>query len=118
MQRKRALDAHAEGLLANRESLARTRSLALDDGAFEDLRTAPVALDHLEVDLHAIARLKVGNLAQLGLLEAVDDSTHCKKKARRPGRPHARRAMVAKGSERPGAENAQGASVARAPLCQ
>src|SRR3954447_18399855 len=118
MQRKRALDADAEGLLSNREGLAHARALTLDDGAFEDLRTAPVALDDLEVNLHAIARLKVGNLAQLGPLEAVDDSAHCKKKARRPRRPHARRAMVAKGSDRTGARNGPPASAPRLPLGQ
>src|SRR5450759_4455803 len=56
MQGKHALHANAEGLLANREGLAGAVALALDDHALEDLHAAASALDHLEVDLHAVAR--------------------------------------------------------------
>src|SRR5262245_59505779 len=76
MQRERALDANAEGLLADREGLAHPLALAIDDHAFEDLRAAPRALDDLEVDLDAVTRLEAGNAAQLCALERVDNGAH------------------------------------------
>jgi hypothetical protein len=78
MQGERALNTDAEGLLADREGLAHSFALALDDDAFEDLRAAPRALDDLEVDLYAIAGLEAGDAAQLGALEGVDYSAHSK----------------------------------------
>src|SRR3954465_13350891 len=71
-----ALDADAEGLLADREGLAHAFTLALDDHALEDLRAAPRALDDLEVDLDAVSGLEAGDAAQLGALEGVDDGAH------------------------------------------
>ena len=56
VERERALDADAEGLLADREGLAHPLALALDHDALEDLRTAARALDDLEVDLDAVTR--------------------------------------------------------------
>ena len=77
VQRERPLDADAEGLLADRERLARARALALEDDALEDLGAAAVALDHLEVDAHAIARVEAGKtLPQLAPLDAVDHAAH------------------------------------------
>jgi hypothetical protein len=58
-------------------------SLALDHHALEDLRTTTRALDDLEVDTDAIARLEAGDAAQLGALKGFDDSAHGKEKARR-----------------------------------
>src|SRR3954462_9667213 len=77
-----ALDADAEGLLADREGLAHALTLALDDHALEDLRAAPRALDDLEVDLDAISGLEAGDAAQLRALEGVDDGAHGVGKAR------------------------------------
>jgi hypothetical protein len=57
---ERALDADAEGLLADGEGLAHALALALDDDALEDLRAAAGALDDLEVDLDAVPGLKRG----------------------------------------------------------
>src|SRR3954454_12484472 len=71
-----ALDADAEGLLAHGEGLADPLALALDDHAFEDLRTTPRALDDLEVDLDAVPGLKAGEAAQLRALERVDCGAH------------------------------------------
>ncbi len=76
VHREHALDADAEGLLAHRERLARTVALALDDDALEDLHAAARALDHLEVDLHAVAGREVGNAAQLRALDGCDDAAH------------------------------------------
>ena len=94
---ERALHADAEGLLADREGLARTVSLALDHHAFEDLRAATRALDNLEVDADAIARLEAGDAAQLGALKGFDDSAHGKEKARRSA-PRVGSVMVAEGA--------------------
>ena len=76
MQRERALHADAEGLLADGERLAGAAALALDHDALEDLGPAARALDDLEVDAHAVARLEGGHAAQLGALDAVDDAAH------------------------------------------
>ena len=57
---ERALDADAEGLLADGEGLAHALALALDDDALEDLGAAARALDHLEVDADAVAGLEGG----------------------------------------------------------
>ena len=78
MQRERPLHAHAEGQLAHGERLARAGALALDHDALEDLGAAAGALDHLEVDAHAVARLEDGNAAQLSALEAFDHSLMAK----------------------------------------
>src|SRR5215212_10581451 len=79
VHRERPLDADAEGLLAHRERFAHALALALDDDPFEDLDTAPRALDHLKVDADGVARLEAGHvLAQLALLDALDDRAHGK----------------------------------------
>ena len=83
MERERALDTDAERLLADGERLARTRSLALDDDALEDLDALAGALDHLEVDADRVTGLEDGDVAQLRLLDALDDCAHGK------GRPSA-----------------------------
>ena len=85
VHRERALHADAEGLLADREGLARAVALALDDHALEDLRTTTRALDDLEVDADAVAGLELGYAAQLGALEVVDDGAHGEKTARGSG---------------------------------
>src|SRR3954447_9270662 len=77
-----ALDADAEGLLADREGLPHPLALALDDHALEDLRAAPRALDDLEVDLDAIPGLEAGDAAQLRALEGVDYGAHGRRKDR------------------------------------
>src|ERR1700677_2741676 len=76
VHREHSLDTNAERLLADRESLARAMPLALDHDALEDLHTATGALDHLEMDLHAIARREVGNAAQLRALDGFDNAAH------------------------------------------
>src|SRR3954465_6610347 len=90
VQRERALNADAEGLLADGEGLAHAVALALDDHALEDLGAPARPLDDLEVHADAIARLEVGHAAQLRTLEAVDDAAHGlgsekSQGARRPG---------------------------------
>ena len=82
VHRERALDADAEGLLADREGLARSVALALDDHALEDLRTTTRPFDDLEVDADAVAGPELGHAAQLRALEAVDDGAHGEKTAR------------------------------------
>src|ERR1035437_448473 len=76
MHREHALDANAEGLLAHRERLARTVALALDDRALEDLDAAASPLDHLEVNLHAVARREVWDAAHLRALDGCDYAAH------------------------------------------
>src|SRR5215207_11221576 len=89
---ERALDADAEGLLADREGLAHSLALALDDDALEDLGTTAGALDDLEVDADAIAGLEGGDAAELRALQAVDDGAHGEEDAARGG-PLARRRL-------------------------
>ena len=70
MHGERPLDADAERLLAHGEGLAHARALALDDDALEDLDTAALALDHLEVHADGVARLELRQVgSQLSLLE-------------------------------------------------
>jgi hypothetical protein len=78
VHREHTLDAHPEGLLAHRERLPRPVALALDDDALEHLDAPAGALDHLEVNLQAIARREVGHTAQLGAFEGFDDAAHNK----------------------------------------
>src|SRR3954451_6842282 len=112
VQRERALDADAEGLLADREGLAHPLALALDDHALEDLRAAPRALDDLEVDLDAVPGLEAGDSAQLRALEGVDYRAHGREKAREKGLS-GRRLRIADAPE-PGAWPLAGATPARA----
>ena len=77
MERERSLDADPERLLADREGLTGPSALALDHDAFEDLQTATLALDHLEVNADGVARLEPGAIAaQLALFEILDDPMH------------------------------------------
>jgi hypothetical protein len=76
VQRERPLHADAEGLLADRERLADAVALALDHDALEHLGAASRALDHLEVDAQAVARVELGDAPQLCAFEAVDDGAH------------------------------------------
>ena len=99
---ERALHADAEGLLADREGLAHALALALDDHALEHLGPAARALDDLEVDADAIARLELGDAAQLGALESVDDRAHGKENRRRRDSV-ARRIRIASRRRRDGA---------------
>ncbi len=70
MERERSLDADAERLLADGERLANAGPLALDDDALEDLDSAALPLDHLEVDAHGVAGLEPRQVgSQLSLLE-------------------------------------------------
>jgi hypothetical protein len=73
---ERALHADAERLLAGGEGLARAVALALDDDALEDLGSTARALDDLEVDAHAVARLEAGDAAELRAFEGLDDHGH------------------------------------------
>src|SRR5215217_42429 len=79
---ERALDADAEGLLADRERLAHPLALALDHDALEHLRPAPRPLDHLEVHAHPVAGLELRHAPELRALEAVDDGAHGEEKSR------------------------------------
>ena len=76
VQRERSLDADAEGLLAHSEGLARAAALALDHDPLEDLGSAAVPLDDLEVHAHAIAGGEPRPLLQRSLLEVFDDCAH------------------------------------------
>src|SRR4029077_5508194 len=73
-----ALDAFAIRDLANREVLIKARAGAADADALIGLDAALLALDHLVVDEHRIARLKIrnllagGKLRDLLLLELLD----------------------------------------------
>src|SRR5438270_4178220 len=78
VQREWPLHADTEGLLADGERLANARALTLDDDALEHLDAAALALDHLEVHAHRVARLEAGHFAQLGALDRVDDVAHGK----------------------------------------
>src|SRR4051812_33325341 len=111
VQGKRALDADAEGLLADREGLAHPFALALDHDALEDLRAAPRALDDLEVDLHAVPGLEAGDAAQLRALEGVDYRAHGRKKGRENGLTG--RALMLADAYEPGCAPARAASRAR-----
>ena len=82
MHGERALDADAEGLLADGEGLADAVALALDDDALEDLGAPARALDDLEVDADAVAGLEARDAAQLGALESFDDGAHGEEDAR------------------------------------
>src|SRR3954468_23063545 len=95
VQRERALDTDAEGLLAHREGLAHALALALDDDALEHLRAAAGSLDDLEVDLEPVAGLEAGDAAQLGALEGVDDRAHGEVASAGADPPRKRRPMVA-----------------------
>jgi len=77
VERERSLYADAERLLAHGEGLASTGALALDHDALEDLHAAALALDHLEVDAHGVARFEPGAIAaQLALFEVLNDPVH------------------------------------------
>src|SRR5699024_8041726 len=68
-----ALDADAEGHLADAEGLAHAVALATDDVALEDLDTGAVALDDLHVHLDVVAGAECGDvLAQGRLVELVE----------------------------------------------
>src|SRR5262249_47219883 len=70
MQRKRPLDADAEGLLAHREGLAGAGPLALEDDALEDLDPRSLSLDHLEVDADRVTSFEPGDVRpHLGALD-------------------------------------------------
>src|SRR6185312_16207832 len=56
VQREGPLDPDPEGLLADREGLARARALAPQHHALEYLGPFARTLDHLEVDADAVAR--------------------------------------------------------------
>jgi hypothetical protein len=51
-------------------------ALALDDDTLKHLHAATGALDHLEVDLDAVARREVWNAAQLRALDGCDNAAH------------------------------------------
>ena len=106
VHRERALDADAEGLLAHRERLARAVALALDHDALEDLHAAAGPLDHLEVDLQAIAGREVGNAAQLRALDGFDDGAHEVKKVRRETGVSLKQVSGRRGSNRSGRQRA------------
>src|SRR4051812_27270923 len=83
VQRERALDADAEGVLAHGEGLADAAPLPFDDDPLEDLDPLAVALDHLEMNADGIARLEAGHVAQLAALEVLDDRAHREKGPRK-----------------------------------
>src|SRR6478735_3615929 len=73
VDRERPFHSDAERLLAHRERLADARTLALDADALEDLHPLPLPLDDLEVHTERVARLELGQLAQLALFNVLDD---------------------------------------------
>src|SRR3954453_6630723 len=76
MQGERALDADAEGVLADGERLARPGALALDHDPLEDLDALAGALDDPEMHAHGVARLELRDFAQLTALDVLDDGAH------------------------------------------
>src|SRR5579862_6551870 len=76
VERERALDTHAERVLAHREGLARAGALALDHDPLEHLDPLAGALDHAKVDAYGVAGLEPRNLAELAALDVLDDRTH------------------------------------------
>jgi hypothetical protein len=76
VDRERPLYSHPERLLANGECLPSAGALTLDHDPFENLGSPPLALDHLKMDPHAIARIKPRHLPQLASLDALDDCAH------------------------------------------
>src|SRR5687768_10386574 len=93
---ERALDADAEGLLADGEGLADPLALALDDDALEHLGTTAGALDDLEVNADAVAGLEGGDAAELRALQGVDYGAHGEENAAREGPLRRRRIRIAK----------------------
>src|SRR5579884_3146021 len=83
MEGERALDPDPEGVLADGERLAGAGALPLDHDPLERLDPLAVALDHLEVDAHGVARLEAGDVAQLAALEILDDRAHRRRRRRR-----------------------------------
>src|SRR5438132_456122 len=71
VQREDALDALPEGDLADRERRARAAAMQPDDDPLEDLNAFLVALAHLHVHAHGVARLHAGPIRQLRLLDLV-----------------------------------------------
>src|ERR1700733_13961548 len=75
--REGALDADAVADLADGERLARTRPLAPDDDALEDLDPGAVALRHLDMHAQRVARPEARDIgADLGLLKLGDRGVH------------------------------------------
>src|SRR5690349_6166504 len=73
VQREGALDADAEGDLADGERLAHTATVATDDDTLEDLDAGAGALDDLHVDVDGVTGAEGGDvLAQGGLVELVE----------------------------------------------
>src|ERR1043166_3260921 len=68
IEREHALDALAIRDLANRDVLVEARAGAADADALVGLDAALLALHHLDVDEHRVARLEVGNLLAGGKL--------------------------------------------------
>src|SRR5258705_6522627 len=69
VQREDALDALAEGHLADRERGARAAAVQADDDSLENLDAFLVALAHLHVHAHGVARLHPRPIRQLRLLD-------------------------------------------------
>src|SRR3954447_26409120 len=77
VDREGALDADAEGDLADREGPADARALDSDHDALEHLDAGAVALDDLDVDLDGVAGAEGGDVvAQRGGGQRVDDVGH------------------------------------------
>src|SRR6202142_4610590 len=120
MQREGAFHADAKRLLAHGEGLTHPLSLALDRDALKDLRAPPRALDDDKMHAQAVAGPEVGNAAQLGALDGVDDGAHGKEKARTTNTP-ARRGILARRPRSRGHRAAQAgahrATLALTALC-
>ena len=116
VHRERPLDADAERLLAHRERLARAGALPLDHDPLEDLDAPALTLDHLEVDAQRVARLEAWDvLAQLSLLDALDDRAHGEKE--RPRSADSARRCVAETPRLSGRASAEPGS-AECAWCQ
>ena len=95
-----SLHADAEGLLADGEGLTDALTLALDHDTLEDLRAAARALDDLEVDAHAVARLELRTRRSCAR-SRLSMTVLMARKNREAGRLSRGRLMVAKRSPAP-----------------
>src|SRR5699024_11027267 len=76
VHREGALHADTEGDLADGEGLTDTGTVDADDHALEDLDTAAVALDDLDVHLHGVTGAEAGDVVPHGLLVDLVETLH------------------------------------------
>src|SRR5699024_2488632 len=76
VHREGARHADTEGDLADGEGLTDTGTVDADDHALEDLDTAAVALDDLDVHLHGVTGAEAGDVVPHGLLVDLVETLH------------------------------------------